>query len=434
MPTNPSIYPGPIFRVKSHRLTLLPFVALLLSVLLHILLVFGDSAWALWVSGAADAPPLVLSPPTHMLSSQTIDLTGDLPAILPGVHPVETLMVRFGRPKRVVPAPVAAKPVPHKLPKPKARVVVAKTEEHKDGQDKPAGATPAEAPVVTDGSTPSDTPTAVAAAATPAPTPTPPPDASADTASPTPTPTATVTPTAPVAASNDVARDDAPPSARPILDTTFPNSVDISYTIKTVLTAEHHWRLRGAHYNISTKATVFGLGFEMRSDGNIDQTGLHPNRYQEFHNSESAPHYQVDFDWPDNVAHFGNNAFEKEAPLQAGAEDMFSAAYQFALQGDKLRSFNIQVFTGRKDYLVPFAIKGETKLSLSGQQVPVLLLAGTRETKTFEFYLAPGWHNLPVRIHYADSDKGESYDLIARRIAINGRVVLKPTNRQLVDN
>ncbi|MBV8466566.1 MAG: hypothetical protein JO218_11550, partial [Burkholderiales bacterium] len=59
MPTNPSIYPGPIFRVKSHRLTLLPFVALLLSVLLHILLVFGDSAWALWVSGAADAPPLV---------------------------------------------------------------------------------------------------------------------------------------------------------------------------------------------------------------------------------------------------------------------------------------------------------------------------------------------------------------------------------------
>jgi hypothetical protein len=418
--------------MKSHRLALLPFIALLLSILLHIVMVFGDSAWALWLSGKTDAQALVLTPPTHTLTSQTVDLTGDLPAILPGIHPVDILTVRIGRPKRIAPVVVAAKPAAPKPAKPKAKLVVAKVEKHDDKPTDEAASTPADAPSSSDTGTADSTGDKAAASMGNA---TPSSDTVADNATPTPaatpTPTATPDPAVPVAASNDVASNDATPSARPILDTTFPNSVDITYAIKTILTAEHHWRLHGAHYQIATKATVFGLGLEMRSDGNIDQAGLHPNRYQEFRNSESTPHYQVDFDWPSSTAHFGDNAFEKDAPLQAGAEDMFSAAYQFALQGDRLKNFNIQVFTGRKDYQVPFELKGETKLRLSGQQVPVLLLAGKRETKNFEFYLAPGWHNLPVRIHFTDSDKGDDYDLIARRIAINGRVVLKPSNRQM---
>lgn len=228
---------------------------------------------------------------------------------------------------------------------------------------------------------------------------------------------------APAPAATEPSSETAP--ARPEVDTRFPRSVDIDYVAFGIVEAEHRWRAKGKRYEISTRIKLEER--ELRSVGEIGRYGLRPALFSDKRDSRPQPTSQAQFDWGSKTVRLGEPGKQIELALEEGAQDMFSAAYQFALQGDQLPSFTMQVLSGRHSYQVPFEIKGETELKLSNQSVTALVLAGSHKQRRFEFYLAPGWHNLPVRIRMSDGDR--VIDLRALQIRIDGELVLAQPQR-----
>jgi hypothetical protein len=207
--------------------------------------------------------------------------------------------------------------------------------------------------------------------------------------------------------------------ARPVVDAAFPQSATINYLLNSFAPLEAKWQVSGEHYQLTLNIGMLG---KASSEGEIDEHGLKPSQYRQFKVNDPQPRYQVDFDWAGKVVRVGEPGKQKEEALMPGAVDVFSAGYQFALLGDRVPSFEIQVLTGRASYHVAFALKGEAVLTLSGVSVPTLVLGGTKETRSFDYYLAPDWHNLPVRIRYSDGEK--RYDLIATQVVIDDKLVL----------
>ncbi|MBV1774417.1 DUF3108 domain-containing protein [Burkholderiaceae bacterium DAT-1] len=204
----------------------------------------------------------------------------------------------------------------------------------------------------------------------------------------------------------------------------FPDQVDIRYVLKGIVDVDHRWRIQGKQYEITTSGGMFGRYYEWKSTGQLSKDGLIPHSFTEWRDHVPSPKYQVDFDWPAQTVKVGEPGSQKDFELIKGAQDMFSAAYQFAIQGESLPTFTMQIVSGRNSYVVPFELKGEVKIWLAGEQVSTLLLSGQWKTIKFSFYLAPAWHNLPVRI--LREDENGSIDLRARRIDIQGKRVLDP--------
>ncbi|HEY9103861.1 DUF3108 domain-containing protein [Chitinimonas sp.] len=383
--------------------------ALLLSLLLHLAATLGEPL-LLWLeSDGMDETPLI-QPAKRKLLGQALDTEPEGPGRLAGVTPADHLTVRLGRPASAGGSRPAQ--ASHPTIKPTAAP-----------QPKP-GATPDVSAL-----------TQAAAAATP-----PKPDpkqqagelpASADSskpAAPTVEPAAPVQP--PSAVTTATAAEPAPSTSRPAkvtVDNSFPRSIDISYIVKGLVLAEHRWRLEGKQYRIRTQGSLFGKAFDMQTEGEVSSSGLRPHRFVEYRDQKLQPKYEVDFNWDAHKVLAGEPGQQKEFALEEGAQDLFSAAYQFALQGNRLPTFNMQVVTGRNSYQVGFELKGEAELVLSGQKVNTLVLAGAHDKRRFEFYLAPDWHNLPVRIRYQDGE--QTIDLVAVQVALDGKTTLKRAER-----
>jgi len=206
-----------------------------------------------------------------------------------------------------------------------------------------------------------------------------------------------------------------------LLDGPFPKKVNITYVARGVVTAEHQWLLTGKRYTIKTSGALLGRTLLWQSDGELDQHGLRPSQFRDFRDDMNTPKNQIDFDWTTHKVRYGTPGQQKEGDLEEGGVDVFSAAYQFALQGDKLPSFTMQII-GKEIYKLPFELKGEAKLILSGQSVNTIVLYGVNKQRRFSFYLAPDWHNLPVRITF--DDDGKVTDLVAHALEMDGKVVL----------
>ncbi|MBY0444913.1 MAG: hypothetical protein K2Q15_06865, partial [Burkholderiales bacterium] len=74
---------------------------------------------------------------------------------------------------------------------------------------------------------------------------------------------------------------------------------------------------------------------------------------------------------------------------------------------------------------VPFEISGQASMRLGDKQIEAILLRGRFEDRTFDFWLAPQWHNMPVRMTLSLGSEG-SFDIWANDIKINGEMVLEP--------
>lgn len=351
------------------------WAAFTLSVFIHLAVTLSDTVWRLWQHQSLE--DVITQPTRRTLQAQTLAaVEHDAKAALAGIEPTKILILRLASPRapaaQAPPKPALLKKPPRKLPAPK----------------------PVESPV----------PELV--------TPQAPELAQAlpllDTM-----PKRTAEPALPV---------DAPAEDRPVLSAVFPQQVKIGYVVRGLVTAGHEWRLTGNRYDITTQGSFMGKAVAWHSEGEIDRHGLRPIRFREYRNNLPEPKYQVDFDWEAGKVRFGEPGQQKEADLQAGAQDAFSAAYQFALQGSSLPSFSMQVVTGRNSYQLPFELKGEAQLMLSGETVNTLVLQGVSQKRRFTFYLAPEWHNLPMRITF--DDDGKQTDLNAISLQIDGEVRL----------
>ncbi|GLR11865.1 hypothetical protein GCM10007907_06550 [Chitinimonas prasina] len=374
------------------RLSPLFLIALLTSLLLHLTASLGDTLWLWWQHDPLTDTPLIQPSQRTLQGRQLADHASR--RLLAGIQPLDALQVQLGLPAvPASPAPILSEATAPAAPGAPPQPIVPPP---KPAAPPPKPSTPApQAPV---------SPPQVAATAEPSP------PATAIAVVTPPEPTVTVVPAAATAA------------ARPVLDGPFPRQIDVSYLIKGVALAKLKWRQDGDEYEIDLLGSFLGQTYEWKSEGEVGPHGLRPKRFTEWRNRKPAPRYLVEFDWPAQQVSFGEPAKRQTAPLQEGAQDMFSAPYQFALQGSRLPDFTMQVVSGRKTYTVPFKLIGETTLTLSGIKVPTLVLSGSHEKRRFEFYLAPDWHNLPVRIR---SDDGEAVqDMIAVEVAFDGNTVL----------
>jgi hypothetical protein len=379
--------------MRKRWVTPLLALALVASLLLHVTAAFGDLIWDWWSHDSQpDDTPLKAT--QRKLRSQTLDSATGKPTGLAGVTPADHLLVHLGLPStHPVHASVATRVPPSDPHRPT-----------------PAHATKALVPTPPTPSAP-----AIAAADKP-------PEPPAPSQLPNVMPVSRDAPAAPaLPVTSEPPGNTAQPAvtARPVLSNPFPHRATINYLLNGFAPLEAKWQVDGNHYRLSLNIGMLG---KASSEGDIDQHGLRPLRYQQFRVNESQPRYQVDFDWASHTVRVGEPGKQKEELLQPGAVDVFSAGYQFALLGDQQPGFDIQVLTGRASYIVSFALKGEAALTLSGITVPTLVLGGTKDSRSFDYYLAPDWHNLPVRIRYSDGDK--SYDLVATQVIVDDQVVL----------
>lgn len=202
----------------------------------------------------------------------------------------------------------------------------------------------------------------------------------------------------------------------------FPRDVKITYVWGSV-PAYMHWQIGQDAYQLDV---VGAFGFKSRtfhSHGRVTPEGIVPQQFREFRDKNPEPKYQVDFDWEAMKVQVGEPGQRKEEELHEGDQDLFSAAFHLALVGGKPQTMSL--YTGRKRYPdIRFEPAGEATLTIGRQQVDAVLVRGQWEDRKVDFWLAPQWNNLPVRMTVNIPKEG-SFDIWANVIMLDGQLVLE---------
>lgn len=164
------------------------------------------------------------------------------------------------------------------------------------------------------------------------------------------------------------------------------------------------------------------------SQGRLNQHDLQPDSLQAWVGHEAKE--SARFDWAAGTLHFGDQG-DKEVALRAGAQDVFSLAFQLGLKGGQLGSAPLQITTGKKVYEYPMTPSGETDYDTGSGKIRVIVFRAKGEDDITEFWLAPDFANLPVRI--SRTDKSKRVELRAVLINIDGteqwRLPARPMTR-----
>jgi hypothetical protein len=211
----------------------------------------------------------------------------------------------------------------------------------------------------------------------------------------------------------------------------FPNEVKISYRWGFYL-ADMVWKVENGRYDVAVEGSGLGAFYRyFRSSGRLDARGVWPEQFIEYRErSHAQPEFQLDFDHDTRMVIMGAPGKRKMEVMGEADKDVFAAAFHLALMGGAQDEYVMTVYTGRRRYEnVNFKIAGEATLSLGEQKIDAILLRGQWENRRFDFWLAPEWNNLPVRMNIVVPDRG-SFDLWAQDLSIDGKTVLEWTPPQ----
>lgn len=207
----------------------------------------------------------------------------------------------------------------------------------------------------------------------------------------------------------------------------FPRDVKIEYRYMG-FPAYLHWQLAQGRYELQLDVPIPGHARRFISRGKVDKYGVMPEQFIEFRKQFETPKYDVHFDWDKELVTLIEGSQQKTEPFAAGDQDLMSAALHLALMGGSQPKYEMAMFSGRKRYPdVKFELKGEASLKIGGKEIPALLMASRSGERQVDFWLAPDWHNLPVRM-VINFGKDGSYDLSAYNITLDGKKVLEWVN------
>lgn len=190
------------------------------------------------------------------------------------------------------------------------------------------------------------------------------------------------------------------------------------------------WQRTGANYRIEARIKgLFGPALRYLSEGRVSKKGLRPDSYQAFRNDTLREHARFDYDA--QRLDYGDKE-AKSTQLEKGAQDVLSLAFQLALNGADLGDMPTQITTGKKVYSYPLKAAGETDYDTDEGRMRVALVRASKDGDVNEYWLAPDFANLPVRILRADRDK--SLELRAYQIDIDGSAIWKLPPRKMRKN
>ncbi|MEO9386393.1 DUF3108 domain-containing protein, partial [Chromobacterium phragmitis] len=177
------------------------------------------------------------------------------------------------------------------------------------------------------------------------------------------------------------------------------------------------WQRGQGHYRLDISVNPF-IGPKLRylAQGTIGKSGLRPDSMQSFRGGDLKE--AARFDYEAGLLRYGSNE-DKQLPLKPGAQDAFSLAFQLALKGGDLGHAPIQITTAKKVYEYPMAPNGAFDYDTGAGKMRVIVFRAQGDGDFTEFWLAPDFANLPLRILRADKDK--RIELKAIRIEVNGK-------------
>lgn len=177
------------------------------------------------------------------------------------------------------------------------------------------------------------------------------------------------------------------------------------------------WKRSNGHYELNIRfSPIFGPDLRYHSAGKMIGNSLQPDMLLASRGSEKKESARFDYD--NNQLHYGDNE-SKTVALQTGAQDIFSLAFQLGLKGGKLGSSPLQITTGKQVYNYPMAPRGETDYITQDGNIRVIVFQAKGDDDLTEFWLAPDFANLAVRIVRMDSKK--KIELRADLIEVNGK-------------
>ncbi|MDC7710289.1 DUF3108 domain-containing protein [Vogesella indigofera] len=206
----------------------------------------------------------------------------------------------------------------------------------------------------------------------------------------------------------------------------FPDAARLEYALLSsglqLGRGEMNWQRSGGDYRIvTTVKPLIGPTLRYEVHGKVGRNGLQPQRFSASRND--APREYARFDWAGGVLDYGDKE-AKQAPLQPGALDWLSLAFELGLRGEQPGTATRQVTTGKKVYQFALQLAGETDFEAGGGTLRALVLRARNDKDLIEFWLAPDFANLPIRIMRVDNDK--RFELRATLIEFNGAVVWTP--------
>ncbi|MBM5570039.1 MULTISPECIES: DUF3108 domain-containing protein [Deefgea] len=205
----------------------------------------------------------------------------------------------------------------------------------------------------------------------------------------------------------------------------YPKKVEINYFL-SIFNAKMTWEIANDHYVLQLATQPLGKKMIWLSEGQIKKNTVMPLRFAEFRNDLTVARNMAQFDWASGLATVGAADSGQTEPIALGDQDLLSAALQFALQPKQGRT--LALFNGRKRYPeVEFVLKEKTKLKLGNQEIETVVLTAQWENRQVEYWLAPRWHHIPVRMIFTLGKEGV-FDVSANEISIDGQTVLSRPN------
>ncbi|QZA78328.1 DUF3108 domain-containing protein [Deefgea tanakiae] len=207
----------------------------------------------------------------------------------------------------------------------------------------------------------------------------------------------------------------------------FPRVVEIGY-YWTVFDARMTWKIEKDRYALQLKANPAGRHILYLSEGEINaRNGVKPLRFADLSPGvDKAPKNEAVFDWGNDTARIGPPNNQKIEPIEPGDQDLLSAALHLAFMGSKHPSYEMALFSGRKRYPnAVFELKGEATLTLGTTKVDAVLMRAKWDDRQVDFWLAPQWNNLPVKMSINLGKDGGSFEVLAKEVSLDGRKVLE---------
>lgn len=194
----------------------------------------------------------------------------------------------------------------------------------------------------------------------------------------------------------------------------------------------YHWVHDGQRYRMDTVTETTGLAallkplrIDQRSEGELTDDGLRPQRFSQTSSSGKPAEESVLFDWAGSRVMLRSGAKTADEALTPGAQDMASLWLEVIWRAQYGGNFDFAVATGRRyspRWFVPDEDSSSLDTGLGRLLVKRVAMRAPPGDNQIEVWLAPDLRWLPVRIRYTDR-KGDVYDQRVRRIEYDQRTL-----------
>ena len=165
------------------------------------------------------------------------------------------------------------------------------------------------------------------------------------------------------------------------------------------------------HYVLSSTIQAKGLAslvlseLTQKSTGRVTAQGLQPESFTYQYGKNSKKAQKASFDWPGKTLMMEAGDSKQSAALENGTQDLLSFLYQFMFT-PPLSQIQLIITNGKqlKTYHYQFEGEEQIKTNVGTLQTWHISKSGSKGDEKTDIWLAENYHYLPVRIRKTNSD------------------------------